>query len=144
MLGELCGPSAHAIRAAQTATEHKKGREISRIAFEPYSRILDCICLRVRIPVMLLRLGTDTRGVGDDGLETPAFRACALYGRFVVQIRNENQIRKHNLSSKIRRACAARQPDYVTFSLMRWWQKSAQNAGQRSRARQSSSRSHKH
>jgi hypothetical protein len=37
-----------------------------------------------------LRLRSDTRGVGDDGLETPAIRACTLCGGFVAQIRNEN------------------------------------------------------
>ena len=90
MLGELCGPSAHAIGAAQVATKHKKGTEISRIALSPYSRILDCICFRARFRVMLLRLRSDTRGVNDDGLETPAICACALYGCFAAQIRNEN------------------------------------------------------
>jgi hypothetical protein len=100
MLGELCGPSAHAIGAAQAATEHRKGREISRIVLAPCSRILECICFRVRFPLMLLRLRSDTRGVSDDGLETPAIRACALYGCFVAQIRNENKIRQTILTAK--------------------------------------------
>ena len=91
MLGELCGPSAQAIGAAQAAMEHKRGRETSRIALAPYSRILDCIRFRVGLPVMLLQLRSVTRGVGEDGLGTPAICACVLFEGFVAQIGTKSE-----------------------------------------------------